>query len=138
LSPLLYWLRYFFTAHPLPFGGMDVSLHPVAWAGWGGLLITSLNLIPAGQLDGGHMMYVLFGQERARRILPVILVALMGMGFIWPGWWLWALIIFFIGRAYAEPLDQITPLDTKRKLLAALGLVVFFLLFTPVPLSLLF
>lgn len=133
--PMLYWLRYFFTGQPYPFGGMDVMLGSVAWAGWGGLLITGLNLIPAGQLDGGHMLYVLFGRKNAQRILPVILVAIVLLGFVWSGWWLWALLIFFLGRTYAEPLDQITGLDTRRKALAVIALVVFFLTFTPVPLT---
>jgi len=133
-SPLLYWIRYFFTGRPLPLGGRDVFLHPVALAGWGGLLVTALNLIPAGQLDGGHLIFVLLGRK-ARRLLPYILVALFGLGFIWQGWWLWALIISFLGRAYAEPLDQITQLDSRRRLIAILGLVIFFLVFTPVPLQ---
>jgi membrane-associated protease RseP (regulator of RpoE activity) len=135
LHPLVYWIRYFFTGMPTPFGAKDVLLHPVAWAGWAGLLVTALNLIPAGQLDGGHILYVLFG-KKARAVLPFILVALVVLGTIWPGWWLWAVIIFLIGRVYAEPLDQITPLDPKRRALAILGLVVFVLVFTPIPLTL--
>ncbi|MEW6568164.1 MAG: site-2 protease family protein [Chloroflexota bacterium] len=134
MSPLLYWLRYFFLGHPLPFGGTDVFLHPVAWAGWAGLLVTSLNLIPAGQLDGGHVLFVLFGR-RAVRLMPFIVVALAALGIVWPGWWLWAALIFVLGRAHAQPLDDITPLDGKRKGLAYLGLILFFLLFTPVPLQ---
>lgn len=136
LSPAAYWLRYFITGQPLPYGGLDVSLHPVAWAGWAGLLITGLNLIPAGQLDGGHILYTLFGQKNARRILPFILIALMGLGFFWSGWWLWAALIFLLGRVYAEPLDTITRLDGPRKNLAILALVVFLLVFTPIPLIL--
>ena len=136
LSPLLFWVRYFFTGQPLPYGGMDVLLHPVAWAGWGGILITSLNLIPAGQLDGGHLLYVLFGRERARRIYPLVLLALGLLGFVWAGWWLWAVLIFLFGRVYAEPLDQITELDARRKRLGLLTLIVFVLVFTPVPLVL--
>jgi membrane-associated protease RseP (regulator of RpoE activity) len=132
-GPLLYWLRYFFTGTPLPLGGVDVMLHPVAWAGWAGLLVTTLNLIPAGQLDGGHVLYVLLGRERAKRILPFILAALVLLGFLWNGWWLWAGLIFFLGRAYAEPLDQITPLDDQRKALAVLALIVFILTFIPIP-----
>jgi len=133
VSPTLYWLRYFFTGSPLPRGGLDVTLNQVAWAGWAGLLVTALNLIPAGQLDGGHMLYVLLGRK-ASKVVPFILVALALLGFVWPSWWLWAAIIFFLGRYHAEPLDQITPLDGRRKGVAAFGLVLFFLLFMPVPL----
>ena len=133
LSPLLYWTRYFFTGQPLPLGGVDVMVHPVAWAGWAGLLVTALNLIPAGQLDGGHVLFVLFGR-RARALLPFILAGLIALGFVWNGWWLWAALIFFLGRVYAEPLDQITTLDPRRRAVAVLGLIVFVLVFTPVPL----
>lgn len=134
LPPLLYWLRYFFTGHPLPLGGMDVMLHPVAWAGWAGLLVTSLNLIPAGQLDGGHVFYVLFGEKGSRRVLPFILAALVALGWFWNGWWLWALLIWVFGRSYAEPLDLITPLTPGRKWLARFAVLVFILVFIPIPL----
>jgi len=133
LSVFQYWVRYFFTGRPLPLGGVDILLHPVAWAGWAGLLVTALNLIPAGQLDGGHLMYVLLGR-RARSLLPVILAVLILLGMFWPGWWLWAFLIFLMGRFHAEPLDQITPLDPPRRVVAFLGLVIFVLVFTPVPL----
>ncbi len=134
LSPVLYWLRYFFTGSPAPLGGIDVQIHPVAWAGWAGLFVTAINLIPAGQLDGGHILYTLLGKEKAKRIFPIVLVALVIMGFFWSGWWLWAFLIFFIGRRYAEPMDQITPIDLKRKILGILALIVFVFLFSPVPL----
>jgi membrane-associated protease RseP (regulator of RpoE activity) len=133
LPPLLYWIRYFFTGRPLPLGGMDVMLHPVAWAGWAGLLVTALNLIPAGQLDGGHILYVLLG-KRAGVLLPAILIGLVMLGLVWPGWWLWAFLIFMLGRSHAEPLDQITALDPQRQALAVLGLIIFILVFIPVPL----
>lgn len=134
IEPAAYWLRYFFLGQPVPYGGTDVLVHPLAWAGWAGLLVTALNLIPAGQLDGGHLIYVLFGR-RIRRLWPFIVLALVGLGFVWTGWWIWAALIFFLGRSYAQPLDTITPLDTKRKLIAGLGLVVFLLTFSPVPLA---
>ena len=137
VPPVLYWLQYIFTGTPSPLGGMDVMLHPVAWAGWAGLLVTALNLIPAGQLDGGHAMYVLFGKERILKLWPVIMLILVGMGFLWTGWWLWAAMIFFMGRVYAEPLDQITEIDPKRRVLAIFALVLFFLIFIPIPLTLL-
>ncbi len=135
---LLYWLKYFFTARPFPLGGTDVIIHQVAWAGWAGLLVTSLNLIPAGQLDGGHIFHLLFGTKDSRRIYPFLVAILIGLGFLWSGWWLWAALIFFFGRVYAEPLDQITPLDKKRKVLGILALVIFVLTFIPVPLSVVF
>ena len=134
LPPLLYMARYYLLGIPAPLGGADVMLNQVAWAGWVGLLVTGLNLIPAGQLDGGHALYVLVGEKRARRVLPFILVGLVALGFFWNGWFLWAALIFFFGRAYAEPLDQITPLDTRRKILAAVMLVLFVLVITPIPL----
>lgn len=132
-SPVWYWLRYFFTGTPLPLGGLDVQIHPVAWAGWAGLFVTAINLIPAGQLDGGHILYVLFGKKWAKRILPFVLLALVALGFVWSGWWLWAALVFLFGRRYAEPLDQITPIDTKRVVLGWIALIVFILIFTPVP-----
>jgi Zn-dependent protease len=135
MSPLRYWIGYIFTGNPTPFGALDVRLHPVAFAGWAGLLVTALNLIPAGQLDGGHITHGLFGRGAAL-ILPFVLVGLMFLGLAWPGWWLWAVLIFFMGRHHAEPLDQITPIDTRRKFMAVLCLVIFFLVFTPVPLML--
>jgi membrane-associated protease RseP (regulator of RpoE activity) len=136
VAPVIYWLRFILTARPFPAGGLDVMLHPVAWAGWAGLLVTGLNLIPAGQLDGGHILYVLFGRRTAQRVLPFVLVGLVALGFVWSVWWFWALIIFFLGRVHAEPLNAITPLDNRRKILAIAALVLFVLTFTPVPLSL--
>ncbi len=134
LNPILYWLRYFFSGSPVPIGGLDVQIHPVAWAGWAGLFVTGINLIPAGQLDGGHILYVLFGKKTAKKILPFILGAMAVLGFFWMGWWFWAVMILVFGRRYAEPLDQITQIDTKRKVLGVIALIVFILIFTPVPL----
>jgi membrane-associated protease RseP (regulator of RpoE activity) len=133
VNPIWYWIRYFFTSYPLPHGGLDVTLNPIAWAGWAGLLVTAINLIPAGQLDGGHIAYVLLGRK-APRLLPFILVALLLLGFVWSGWWLWAILLLVLGRLYAEPLDLITTLDPRRKILAVVGIIIFFLVFTPVPL----
>lgn len=132
LDLLVYWLRFFFTGAPLPHGGYDVVIHPVAWAGWAGLLVTALNLLPAGQLDGGHLVYGLFG-DKARKIWPYLLIILVILGFVWSGWWLWAVLILVFGRAKAQPLDQITELDPRRKILASFGLIIFILVFIPIP-----
>lgn len=133
---ILYWVRYFFTGGPVPYGGLDVFINPVAFAGWGGLLVTGLNLIPAGTLDGGHVVYGLFG-DKAKKAFPYITGVLIILGFVWNGWWLWAALLFWLGRVHAEPLDQITTLDPTRRLLAVLMLIIFILVFMPVPITLL-
>jgi len=143
LSPMLYWILYFLTGQPIPFNGLDVQLDPVALAGWAGLLVTALNLVPVGTLDGGHVAYGLFG-EKARRIFPVAIGALLALSFL-PSlltlsfgafnfsWLLWVFILFWLGNVRTQPLDDITPLDGKRRALGFFMLVLFILLFTPIP-----
>jgi membrane-associated protease RseP (regulator of RpoE activity) len=133
---ILYWLQYFFTGRPVPFGGLDVFIHPVAFAGWAGILVTALNLIPAGTLDGGHVIYSLFG-DKAKKAFPFIVGLLVILGFFWSGWWLWAALLFWLGRVNAQPMDQITELDPTRRLIAYSMIVVFILVLTPVPFMLL-
>lgn len=132
----LYWLQYFFTGRPVPFGGLDVFIHSVAFAGWAGILVTALNLIPAGTLDGGHVVYSLFG-DKAKKAFPYIVGLLVLLGFFWSGWWLWAAMLFWLGRVEAQPMDQITQLDPPRKAIAYAMMVVFFFVLTPVPFMLL-
>ena len=129
---IFYWVKYFFTGRPVPFGGQDVFIHPVAFAAWAGLLVTSLNLIPAGTLDGGHVIYGLFG-SKARKAFPFIIGLLVIAGYFWTGWWLWAVILYWLGRVNAEPLDQITTLDPFRRLIGFGMIIVFFLVLMPVP-----
>ena len=143
LSEAVYWVQYFFTGSPIPFGGMDVQLHNVALAGWAGLLVTALNLVPVGTLDGGHVAYGLFG-ERARRIFPLIVGLLLALSFL-PvvltfslqsfnfSWLLWVMILFWLGNVRTQPLDDITELNSPRRALGLFMLVVFILLFTPIP-----
>jgi membrane-associated protease RseP (regulator of RpoE activity) len=143
LSPTLYWLQYFFTGMPIPFNGVDVFIHPVALAGWAGLLVTALNLVPVGTLDGGHVAYGLFG-EKARKIFPIAIGTLIALSVL-PSlltlsfgafnfsWLLWVFILFWLGNVRTQPLDDITPLDGKRRALGFFVLLVFFLLFTPIP-----
>jgi len=134
IPPVLYYLRLFFTGASSPIQGTDVITHPIAFGAWAGLMITGLNLIPAGQLDGGHLFYAIFG-NRAGRILPWIIVGLVVLGLFWPGWFLFVILIFFLGRAHAQPLDTITPLNPRHRALAVLGLILFLLIFTPIPLQ---
>jgi membrane-associated protease RseP (regulator of RpoE activity) len=128
----MYWLKYFFTGQPIPNGATDVMISSIAFAGWAGLLVTALNLIPAGTLDGGHVVYSLFG-DTAKKFFPYIWGALILLGIFWNGWWLWALLLLWLGRVHAEPLDQITPLDSRRRIVAAIVIVIFILTFSPVP-----
>jgi membrane-associated protease RseP (regulator of RpoE activity) len=134
-NSLIYILAKFIVFRRyLPADGMDVYLNQVAWAAWVGMFVTGLNLIPVGQLDGGHVAYTLFGQKARRFYLPVLfgllLLVILGNSFVWI-FWIFLLLAF--GRMYAEPLDDVTPLDTKRKVIAILALVLFFLVFVPLP-----
>lgn len=134
ISPFLYWVKYFFTGHPLPLGGIDVMISPIVLAGWAGLLVTCLNLIPAGQLDGGHILSTIITPQRMRRLLPVIVIFLGVMGIVWSGWWLWAFLLLMLGRIQAETLDEITPLDKRRRIMGLVIFIIFLLVFSPVPL----
>jgi membrane-associated protease RseP (regulator of RpoE activity) len=135
-NSLLYALaKIVVFGHFLPSNGVDVYVNQLAWAGWTGLLVTALNLIPIGQLDGGHILYSLIG-ERARLLYyPIIgvmvLLVLNGSGV----WVLWVLMLVVFGRIYATPLDTITPMDNRRKVIAVIGLAMFVLTFVPVPFS---
>jgi membrane-associated protease RseP (regulator of RpoE activity) len=138
-NSLLYLLiKYALFGRWLPSNGVDVFIHPVAFAGWAGLLVTSLNLIPAGQLDGGHVLYSLVG-DRAQTLRWPIVLSLAALGLlVWPGWFLWAGLVFFLGQGHPPPLDSVTRLGTGRKILAVLVLVVFILTFSPQPLIFVF
>lgn len=135
VPPLMYWARFILTGRPAPLGGTDVLLHPVAFAGWAGFLVTGLNLIPVGQLDGGHALYSLLGR-RARLIwLPIVVgMAIWGV-LVWTGWLLWAGLVYFFGRVHATPLDDVTELDPGRRALAIAVLILFVLIVTPVPIQ---
>jgi membrane-associated protease RseP (regulator of RpoE activity) len=111
----------------------DVILHPIAYAGWVGLFITSLNLLPAGQLDGGHIIYALFG----RYSQIIFRLTLLGITFICLiynlGWLLLVILLFFIGYRHPPPLEDRTPLDWRRKVAGGLAFLIFFTAFTPIP-----
>ena len=94
-----------------------------------------INLIPAGQLDGGHIFFAMFGKKAAAKAAPFIVAILVTMGFFWNGWWLWAGLLFFLGRRSASTLDQVTNLDARRKILGYIALTLFILTFIPVPIT---
>jgi membrane-associated protease RseP (regulator of RpoE activity) len=111
----------------------EILLHPIGFAGWVGLFVTALNLLPIGQLDGGHIAYALFG----RRSRAIFLIAIAVMAFITvfynPGWFLLLILIILFGFRHPPPIDDITPLDWKRKLMGGVVFVAFLLSFTPAP-----
>jgi membrane-associated protease RseP (regulator of RpoE activity) len=138
-NSIFYYLAKFLTfGQFLPSETADVYLNQVAWAGWVGLLVTALNLMPVGQLDGGHIVYSLIGTRAKKLFVPVIavLAALTISSFFIDNtftWGIWILLLFFFGRAHAEPLDDVTPLDPRRRWLGIATLIIFVLIFVPIP-----
>jgi membrane-associated protease RseP (regulator of RpoE activity) len=118
----------------LPNGSIDVYMNQLTTAGWVGLLVTALNLIPIGQLDGGHILYALVG-NRARLLYFPVVAGLIALTFLSDIWFFWLVLLLLFGRVYAVPLDAITPLDARRRGVAWFGLVMFVLTFVPIPLS---
>ena len=114
---------------------IQVMLHPVAFAAWIGFFVTALNLLPIGQLDGGHIVCALSGRFH-RYISMISLAILLPLGFLWPGWLVWAALLIVMGWRHPPPLDMHQPLDRRRRVLAFLSILVFLLTFTPVPFSL--
>jgi membrane-associated protease RseP (regulator of RpoE activity) len=112
--------------------GHDVLLHPVGYAGWLGLYVTMLNLIPAGQLDGGHIACALFG-DRYSPIARLVPFALLPMGLRGSGWFVWAALLFLIGTGHPKPLYEQTPLSAWRRAAGWIAAALFILCFTPNP-----
>jgi membrane-associated protease RseP (regulator of RpoE activity) len=128
-SLLVRWLVDLVVPHA---ANQAVALSPIAIAAWFGLLITGINLLPIGQLDGGHVAYAVLGRA-TRPLAYATFAGLILMGFTWSGWWTWAVLALFMGLSHPEPLNDITPLDGTRKILGVLTLGLFFLLITPKP-----
>jgi membrane-associated protease RseP (regulator of RpoE activity) len=126
--------KYIVFGEMLPRGNRDVFVNQVAWAGWSGLLLTALNLIPVGQLDGGHIMHTLLGRRVLRLYWPLVIVFIM-LSLLNEVWLFMTLLLVFFGRFYAAPLDGITQLNPVRRRLAYAAFVVFVLIFVPLPLQ---
>ncbi len=127
--PMLQWL----LQHAI-FPGThvaDVYLHPVARAAWIGIFATALNLLPIGQLDGGHILYSLVG-EKHRRISLIAIAALVPLALFWWVWLLWAVVLFWMGRRHPAIHDY-TELGPGRRRLGWISLVIFVLCFMPAP-----
>lgn len=109
----------------------DIALHPIARAAWVGLFATALNLLPIGQLDGGHVLYAWFG-ERYQRRSWMFLAMLIPLGFFWWPWWVWAGILYWLGRKHPYIHDEMG-LDPVRQRWAIAAVILFLLCFMPAP-----
>lgn len=113
--------------------GSDLVLHPFGYAGWVGLFVTALNLLPVGQLDGGHIVYAVFGEKSKWVFGATIIVLGVFSIFYNPGWLTLVIILLFFGMRHPQPFDAETELDDKRKIIAFVILIIFLLSFTPTP-----
>jgi membrane-associated protease RseP (regulator of RpoE activity) len=131
-TPALLWL-----VERLRFGVASpamVQLHPMAMAAWAGLLATAVNLLPIGQLDGGHILYSLFGERGHRWFSTGFIGVLVILGFFYWPWWVWAVGMFFLGRRHPLIYDR-EPLRRRRILLGAAALLMLLLSMSVVPVA---
>jgi len=127
-SYLYEFLAMFF---PLP---ANARVHPTAFAGWVGLFVTAMNLLPAGQLDGGHVARAVLG-DRAKYLSYATILAMLMLGlFVYESWLIIALFIMLLGARHPPPLNDITKLGSKRLAVGAVAAIVFFAAFVPAPL----
>jgi membrane-associated protease RseP (regulator of RpoE activity) len=135
LIKLAVWMTFGSTTD-----GEILAIHPLGFAGWFGLIVTSLNLFPFGQLDGGHLSYAVFGDRSARvsQITAGILI-LLAVFVSW-SWVAWAAImvvmLLVLGPKHPAVFDEDVPLDRGRLWLALFAVVMFILCFTPTPITL--
>lgn len=128
---------------------VTIDLNPIAFAGWIGLFVTTLNLLPVGQLDGGHVIYALFGRRhryisRAFILACVLMVAVPALHnyfmasqwSFWLGWLVWAALLLLLGLGHPSTVDANTPLDRPRRIAAWATIALFIVTFSPVPISL--
>ncbi len=121
-------------AQPVP-DGYNIYLqdNPMIFAAWVGLVVTALNLLPVGQLDGGHIVYALSPRYHYW-ISRLTFLALVGFGMMWEGWWIWAVMIFFVIKFRHPPtLNDYEPLDHKSRWIGWTAMAIFILTFSPVP-----
>lgn len=131
-EPLLFKLLSRLALGPMT-PEQNIILHPIAFAGWIGLLVTALNLLPVGQLDGGHVAYALFPEYHRYISLGMLgLLVVCGVAF-WSGWLLWAVLLVFLGWRHPPPYEFWVPLDRRRRVLGIISVVVFGLTFSPAP-----
>lgn len=149
---ILFSLLRLFLADPNNFFPpmSEIYHYPYLCAGWFGLLVTSMNMIPVGQLDGGHIAYTMFGDEKHFKISSISTLILALIGFIgiigsllelnieigWSGWLLWSFILYFVVKLKHPPVPDASVLDKKRIFLGYISFIIFVISFSPTPLML--
>ena len=118
--------------------GVDLNIHPIAIAGWFGLLATLLNLFPFGQLDGGHISYAVLGR-RSTYVSYATIACFLALSFVSMSWLVWTVLMlammYFFGPHHPRTYDEDMPLDAGRLALAGFAVVMFVLCFTPAPVT---
>lgn len=116
-----------------PPAGFDIALNSVAFAGWLGFFVTSLNLLPIGQLDGGHIAYALVGKKQRYVSIGMVLLLIVLGTTGWAGWLVWAILSAALGVSHPPTMDESAPLDFKHQLVGWASLVLFIITLTPTP-----
>jgi len=152
---ILFYYLYSLVIGVVP-PGQDIVLHPIAFAGWIGLFVTSINLMPVGQLDGGHITYALGGEGLHRKTSMAVFIILLFMGltklfiyadimsvsveiydyadkYLWEWWAMWAVILSFFGLRHPPVLHWETRLDSRRRFIGWITFFIFIITFIPVP-----
>ena len=126
----------------------EIYHYPFLCVGWFGLFITSMNMIPVGQLDGGHISYALFGDKKSYSVASIAFIFLLVSGvlgfadafmlqinlnFVWSGWLFWALILYFVIKIKHPPINDSTELDSVRKFFGYISFIIFIISFSPAP-----
>ena len=113
---------------------INIHLHPIAFAGWIGMLVTALNLMPVGQLDGGHIIYAITPGKHSA-IGKFIFVGLFPLGYFWSGWFFWAAMIALMGFKTAPLKEDVEKVELTHIVLGAISMAIFVLTFIPIPFS---
>lgn len=130
-SSLLFTLLERLVLGPLP-EHASLMLHPVAFAAWIGFFVTAINLLPVGQLDGGHVLYAVAG-HRQEGISRAVIFVLAPLGFLWWGWFLWGGMLLFMGPRHPPVLAEEAPLGMREHLLGAIAAALLVLTLAPAP-----
>jgi membrane-associated protease RseP (regulator of RpoE activity) len=115
----------------------DILLNPIAFAGWIGLFVTSINLIPIGQLDGGHIAYALLGEKHAL-VSKLLIIVMVSLGLLlWEGWIIWGVLLLVLGLRHPPVIYWEIPLDRRRRFIGLFSLLILVITFIPVPFKIL-